>query len=1039
MQLSLTTKLFCQKLHLLLESKYAKKGITIMKLISYKNVFIILFYFLLWNYPVKAQVSIIKDTNLKSNITALAITRNGRFLFTGDEEGYIKKWNTNKWNVVRTIKAHSKIINDIQIYNDTYLLSASSDNSVKLLDVGFKSQIREFSDHTKWVYSSDISKDRKCILTASADNTIKIWSWNVGSCINTITYHNDWVNEARYNYNSDKIISISEDQTIKIIDAQNGNLIKSIPYKSGIKKLDIHPNDKTFACGTDDGKILNIDINTQKIIKELSVGNGVTDLKFTNDGIYLFVSTVDGTIKVIDVEKNEIKDNFQAHDAIVNKLIISNDSKILVTAGQDKRLKIWDIKNYSVKYIIKSLVLDLNKKLDEYQNKLNQEISILNEKKKRGEFEAIEEYQIRMVELENYEKEVKDKYKKKADEYTQYINHAIEKLTNIEIPIRNVEFELEKYNPDEEYFSVIVENNKYKLYISRTYAKDFKENKKQIICNGTINYNTAGEEIIRSLTFETSNGQLYNIGKSTLYTYAPPNLQTDFNFQDINENGILEAGENAKVIVKITNKGEGSTYALKAFLMAEENYHFLDYPTEKTIYIIKPSEVKEIIFDISASDYTPDGICNFKISFSEENGFEPGNIEFSFNTKKYEKPDISIEREIFDQNNNDTIEPQEIIKVITRVINKGGPAYNVKIDIINGENVFFASYSKNKYEFDSISKNEYRDFEFSFYVNEHVQENIPLSLKIEADNFFEIYEYSFVLEKVETDYTSIIITLTPGTGKIESLIPDVDKNIPETDIVNENAIAVVIGNCNYKDKDIGNVDFAIKDAKSIKEYLIKTLGYKSENILFYRDIDKLTFETIFGSKNDYKGRLYDYVIQGKSDIFVYYCGHGVPDIETKRGYIAPVNCNSKSIKLSCYPLQTLYDNLSKLDFKSLVVVIDACFSGGSHSGRLIKYASPIIIKIEQPIFKKQNYLTITAASSDQIASWYPEKQHSLFTYYFLKGIQGEANTNKDKNLTYFELKSYLIYKVPYMARRLYGRDQEPEIYTDHNQELVKYK
>jgi len=74
-----------------------------------------------------------------------------------------------------------------------------------------------------------------------------------------------------------------------------------------------------------------------------------------------------------------------------------------------------------------------------------------------------------------------------------------------------------------------------------------------------------------------------------------------------------------------------------------------------------------------------------------------------------------------------------------------------------------------------------------------------------------------------------------------------------------------------------------------------------------------------------------------------------------------------------------------------------------------------------------NAVLMTSAALDQVSSWYGEKKHSLFTYFFLKGLQGEADANKDGKITVGEMQTYLKENVPYMARRLTGNEQQPVI------------
>ena len=57
----------------------------------------------------------------------------------------------------------------------------------------------------------------------------------------------------------------------------------------------------------------------------------------------------------------------------------------------------------------------------------------------------------------------------------------------------------------------------------------------------------------------------------------------------------------------------------------------------------------------------------------------------------------------------------------------------------------------------------------------------------------------------------------------------------------------------------------------------------------------------------------------------------------------------------------------------------------------------------------------------------------------MKGIQGEADVNKDKKITVGEMKVYLTEHVPYMARRLRGNEQEPVIMGNDSDVMVVLK
>lgn len=256
-------------------------------------------------------------------------------------------------------------------------------------------------------------------------------------------------------------------------------------------------------------------------------------------------------------------------------------------------------------------------------------------------------------------------------------------------------------------------------------------------------------------------------------------------------------------------------------------------------------------------------------------------------------------------------------------------------------------------------------------------------------------------------------------------VSDVDDNIPSGRKATMKDIAVVIGNKDYS-QGVPSVDFAHRDAEYVREYLVKTLGYDRENILYEQDATLSTFNMLFGTSDNPRGKLRDFVEpDGSSNIFVYYVGHGAPDLETHEAYLVPSDADPRYLKSGGYKLDTLYANLAKIPAKEAVVVLDACFSGNSGGGELYKGVSAISLKLKAPTRAPTKLTVFSSSSADQVSNWYNDQEHSLFTYFFLKGLGGEADNNKDRALTSGEMNDYLSSKVPRMSRRLAGTNQTP--------------
>jgi hypothetical protein len=246
---------------------------------------------------------------------------------------------------------------------------------------------------------------------------------------------------------------------------------------------------------------------------------------------------------------------------------------------------------------------------------------------------------------------------------------------------------------------------------------------------------------------------------------------------------------------------------------------------------------------------------------------------------------------------------------------------------------------------------------------------------------------------------------------------------------NRHSFAVIIGNKNYKGRT-PTVSYAHNDADAMKRFVLDRLGYREGNVIDLRDATRNEIATMFGNKETHRGRLFNIIRAGKSDVMVYYSGHGVPGLGNRRPYLLPVDGDPNLAEITGYPVDVLYANLAKLPARSITVYLDACFSGESEKGMLISATSGISVTPKIP--KSKSWMTvITAAQGDQFASWDEKAKHGLFTKHLLEALNGKADTedfgNSDGKVSLAEVKSYLDDEMTYQARFVWNRQQKASV------------
>jgi hypothetical protein len=519
---------------------------------------------------------------------------------------------------------------------------------------------------------------------------------------------------------------------------------------------------------------------------------------------------------------------------------------------------------------------------------------------------------------------------------------------------------------------------------------------------------------------------------------APPLLTAAVKFSEPSGNNILDAGEAGTLALTVRNDGKGDAFDVTAEIKPNKRLAGLSF--EQTVVLGTIASGRAVTKEVAlrtGEDLATDTLT-FDIHLKEANGFDPTPLKISFRTKSFEPPKLVVaDMGINDQNKNSRVEPMEIVEVTARIQNVGhGDARAVSVDVESGAHVFIAGEGKTHFDLGNLPSGTFKDVTFMFYTNNRIEngQKIPISLKISEarPRYASTQPLNLVMNAPQKRVEEIVVKGEEGERKPEiamagGLSIDVDINIPEGEKAGKYDIAVIIGNKTYRRPNIPAVEYADRDAAIMREYLVKTLGYDAHNIIYEENAGLSTFRHIFGSPGDSKGQLSQWVRPNVSRVFIYYVGHGAPDLQSQEAYFVPVDANPEYIRASGYPLQTFYENLAKIPAKNMTIILDACFSGNSEKGMLFKGISPAMVKVKKEYAGPQNATLISSGAMDQVSTWYPEKRHSLFTYYFLKGIQGDADANKDKKITVGEMKAYLNEHVPYAAQRLKGIDQQPVV------------
>jgi len=243
------------------------------------------------------------------------------------------------------------------------------------------------------------------------------------------------------------------------------------------------------------------------------------------------------------------------------------------------------------------------------------------------------------------------------------------------------------------------------------------------------------------------------------------------------------------------------------------------------------------------------------------------------------------------------------------------------------------------------------------------------------------------------------------------------------------AVAIIIGIEKYK--RVAKADFANADAQDFYDYANRALGIKQENIKLLVDDGADDVEILQAFQNWLPLK----VKKGKTDVYVFFSGHGYPSEDGKGLYFLPYGVDKNYMDRTAVKQKEVVTALQSVQPKSVTMFIDSCYSGQTRGGEtLVAGSKPIALKQSETAYPPE-FTVITASTMDQISWSSPDLKHGLFSYYLMKGMEGDADLNKDGKVTVAEMQEYLTDMVGRHAVGM-NRNQQPQLFGDPNKVLI---
>ena len=467
-------------------------------------------------------------------------------------------------------------------------------------------------------------------------------------------------------------------------------------------------------------------------------------------------------------------------------------------------------------------------------------------------------------------------------------------------------------------------------------------------------------------------------------------------------------------------------------VLGERNLYGIYYNSVKLftdIFSLTSKESREYIMSTL-------NLSSFNISNNEINqAYIAGLMKINENSNKNKNDKKIAKKSLSDKSDdqNENKKKKKEIKVVEKTQEEFAPKQSkdkIPPKIIISKSIIANNYN---YQLTGIVKDEGSK---SLYVE------VDGEIQKAKNGRFSFDRFSVVDEKVA------IVAIDQWGNRSKKMIVDVKIKIKDAEVVkkleklnpltiksnilNNNKVALIFGIENYATNP--KATFANYDAKYFYQYAKSIFGVKNENIKLLVD-EEANLVSSLGALNKW---LPSKIKKNRTELIIYFAGHGLASTDGKELYLLPQDGDSDLLARTAISREEIFQIVSKLKPKSVTIFFDTCYSGVSRDEEsLLVSARPLkIVPDEQGA--PDNFTIFSASQLDQISSGLKEAKHGIFSYYLMKGLEGNADINKDKKITNGELLAYMDENISQKAAEQ-GRQQNPSLAGNPDKILMSYR
>jgi hypothetical protein len=240
-----------------------------------------------------------------------------------------------------------------------------------------------------------------------------------------------------------------------------------------------------------------------------------------------------------------------------------------------------------------------------------------------------------------------------------------------------------------------------------------------------------------------------------------------------------------------------------------------------------------------------------------------------------------------------------------------------------------------------------------------------------------------------------------GSGKVS--VAKQESTVPEAGFISGKYHALFIAVQEYASPDIGRLDYPVSDARKLMDVLSSRYNFDKENITILNNPDR---KAIYKTLQSLRKRLTD-----QDNLLIFYAGHGMWLDDMKQGFWLPRDAEGMSDPSDWIPNSSIRDYIKAIRAKHILLIADACFSGGIFKLREVSGGPGASV---EKVYEMPSRKAMTSGSLKTV----PDQ--SVFVEFLIKRLRENNEPYLDSQKLFSRLKEAVINNSKVNQTPLYG-------------------